>query len=48
MIWGPRAGVPVMLMMELIVSLQLLPRAFKDADTRVILPIGGLDIAIPR
>jgi len=40
-LWGPRAGVPVMLMMELIVSLQLLPRAFKDSDTRVILPIGG-------
>jgi len=40
-LWGPRAGVPVMLMMELVVSLQLLPRAFKDADTRVILPIGG-------
>lgn len=40
-LWGPRAGVPVMLLMELLVSLQLLPRAFKDADTRVILPIGG-------
>ena len=40
-LWGPRAGVPVMLMMELVVSLQLLPRAFKDADTRVMLPIGG-------
>ena len=40
-LWGPRAGVPVMLMMELLVSLQLLPRAFRDADTRVILPIGG-------
>jgi uncharacterized protein len=40
-LWGPRAGVPVMLLMELVVSLQLLPRAFKDADTRVILPIGG-------
>ncbi|MEI6159520.1 MAG: sulfite exporter TauE/SafE family protein [Roseococcus sp.] len=40
-LWGPRAGVPVMLMMELLISLQLLPRAFKDADTRVILPIGG-------
>jgi uncharacterized membrane protein YfcA len=26
-LWGPRAGVPVMLMLELIVSLQLLPRA---------------------
>ena len=40
-LWGPRAGIPVMLMMELVVSLQLLPRAFRDADTRVILPIGG-------
>lgn len=40
-LWGPRAGIPVMLMMELIVSLQLLPRAFRHADTRVILPIGG-------
>lgn len=40
-LWGPRAGVPVMLLMELVVSLQLLPRAFKDADTRVILPIGA-------
>ncbi|MDB5416073.1 MAG: putative rane transporter protein [Rubritepida sp.] len=40
-LWGPRAGVPVMLLMELIISLQLLPRALKDADRRVILPIGG-------
>ncbi|MCA4919700.1 MAG: hypothetical protein ING82_09745 [Roseomonas sp.] len=40
-LWGPRAGVPVMLLMELIVSIQLLPSAFKDADRRVILPIGG-------
>ncbi|MCZ8278077.1 MAG: sulfite exporter TauE/SafE family protein [Acetobacteraceae bacterium] len=40
-LWGPKAGVPVMLLMELIVSIQLLPSAFKDADRRVILPIGG-------
>jgi uncharacterized membrane protein YfcA len=40
-LWGPRAGVPVMLMLELIVSLQLLPRALPEADRRVILPIGG-------
>lgn len=40
-LWGPRAGIPVMLLMELVISLQLLPRAFKDADTRVILPIGA-------
>lgn len=40
-LWGPLAGVPVMLLMELLVSLQLLPRAFRDADHRVIIPIGG-------
>ena len=40
-LWGPLAGVPVMLLMELIVSLQLMPRAFREADHRVILPIGG-------
>lgn len=40
-LWGPRAGVPVMLLLELFVSLQLLPRALRDADRRVILPIGG-------
>ncbi len=40
-LWSPMAGVPVMLLMELIVSIQLLPSAFKDADRRVILPIGG-------
>ncbi|WP_426958212.1 sulfite exporter TauE/SafE family protein [Muricoccus radiodurans] len=39
-IWGPRAGVPIMLLMELFVSAQLLPRAFRDADQRVMLPIG--------
>ncbi len=40
-LWGPRIGIPVMLMMELAVSLQLLPKAFGDANRRVILPIGG-------
>ena len=40
-LWGPRAGVPVMLLMEMLVSVQLLPGALKDADRRVILPIGG-------
>lgn len=41
LLWGPRAGVPVMLLMELLVSLQLLPSAIKDADRRVVLPLGG-------
>lgn len=40
-LWGPRIGVPVMLLMELAVSLQLLPKAFGQADRRVILPIGA-------
>lgn len=41
LLWGPRAGVPVMLLMELLVSVQLLPAAMREADRRVILPIGG-------
>lgn len=41
LLWGPRAGVPIMLLMELLVSLQLLPGAIKDADKRVVLPLGG-------
>ena len=41
LLWGPRAGVPVMLLMELLVSLQLVPSALKDADRRVVLPLGG-------
>ncbi len=41
LLWGPRAGVPVMLLMELLVSLQLLPGAIRDADRRVVLPLGG-------
>jgi hypothetical protein len=41
LLWGPRAGIPVMLLMELVVSVQLLPAAIKDADRRVVLPLGG-------
>jgi uncharacterized membrane protein YfcA len=40
-LWGPRIGVPVMLLMELFVSLQLIGKAFGQADRRVMLPIGG-------
>jgi uncharacterized membrane protein YfcA len=40
-LWGPRIGVPVMLLLELFVSMQLLPKAFGQADRRVILPIGA-------
>lgn len=39
-LWGPRAGVPVLLLMELVVSVQLLPRSFKEADRAMVLPIG--------
>ncbi|WP_376088340.1 sulfite exporter TauE/SafE family protein [Roseomonas sp. CCTCC AB2023176] len=39
-LWDPRTGVPIMLLMELVVSAQLLPKALKEADRRVILPIG--------
>ena len=41
LLWGPRAGVPVMLLMELLVSLHLLPGAIRDAEKRVVLPLGG-------
>jgi len=39
-LWGPRAGVPVLLLIELIVSIQLLPRSLHEADRRMVLPIG--------
>ncbi len=39
-LWGPLAGVPVMLLMELLVSVQLLPKAMGHADRRTILPLG--------
>jgi uncharacterized membrane protein YfcA len=45
-IWGPRIGIPVMLLMELFVSMQLLPKAWKQADARVILPIGAAACAM--
>ncbi|MCQ4160692.1 sulfite exporter TauE/SafE family protein [Roseomonas sp. GC11] len=35
-LWGPRTGVPVMLLMELAVSAYLLPRAIAQANQRVI------------
>lgn len=40
-LWGPQAGVPIVLLLELVVSVQLLPQALRDADRRVILPLGG-------
>lgn len=40
LLWGPRAGVPVMLLMELVTSAQLLPRSIRTADHRVVLPMG--------
>ncbi|MBY0339382.1 MAG: sulfite exporter TauE/SafE family protein [Acetobacteraceae bacterium] len=39
-LWGPLAGVPVMLLLELAVSAQLLPRSWREADRPLILPIG--------
>ncbi|WP_431282246.1 sulfite exporter TauE/SafE family protein [Humitalea sp. 24SJ18S-53] len=39
-LWGPLAAVPVMLLMELLVSVQLLPKAMGHADRRTILPLG--------
>jgi len=40
-LFGTREGVPIMLLMELVVSMQLLPKAMGEADRRVILPLGG-------
>lgn len=39
--WGPRVGVPVMLLMELLVSMQLVPKVLGEANRKVILPIGA-------
>jgi uncharacterized membrane protein YfcA len=44
-LWGPQAGVPVMLLMELFVSLQLVPKAFGEADRRLILQLGLAAVA---
>ncbi|MGY4803832.1 TSUP family transporter [Roseomonas sp. KE0001] len=43
-LWGPRVGVPVMLVMELFVSAYLLPRAVALANRRVIFSLGGAAI----
>lgn len=40
-LWGTLEGVPVMLMMELLISAQLLPKAWHEADRRVVFPLGG-------
>lgn len=40
-LWGTREGVPVMLLMELLISAQLLPKAWAEADRRVAFPLGG-------
>lgn len=40
-LWGPRTGVPVILLMELFVSAYLIPKALGQANRRVILSIGA-------
>lgn len=40
-LFGTLGGVPVILLMELIVSMQLLPKAIGEADRRTILPLGA-------
>jgi uncharacterized membrane protein YfcA len=45
-LWGPRIGVPVVLVLELAASIQLLPKAFKEADRRVVWPIGAAAVAL--
>jgi uncharacterized membrane protein YfcA len=40
-LWGTREGVPVMLLMELLITIQLAPKAWHEADRRVVLPLGG-------
>jgi len=40
-LWGTLEGVPVMLLMELLISAQLLPRAWPEADRRIVFPLGG-------
>lgn len=44
-LWGTREGVPVMLLMELLITLQLAPKAWHEADRRVVLPLGGSALA---
>ena len=45
-LWGPRAGVPIVLLMELLVSAQLLPKAIGEADRRMVLPIALAAVAV--
>ncbi|MBR0655834.1 sulfite exporter TauE/SafE family protein [Plastoroseomonas arctica] len=39
-LWGPRAGIPILLIMEMLVSVQLVPKVWRQANQRVILPLG--------
>lgn len=39
-LWGPRAGIPILLILEMMVSVQLVPKTWRQANHRVILPIG--------
>lgn len=40
-LWGTRVGVPTIMLMELVVSLALVPKAFSEANRRFILPMGA-------
>ena len=44
-LWGTREGVPVMLLMELLITAQLAPKAWKEADRRVVFPLGAAALA---
>ncbi len=44
-LWGTREGVPVMLLMELLITAQLAPKAWSQADRRVVLPLGAAALA---
>ncbi|MDB5314253.1 MAG: hypothetical protein JWO24_97 [Rhodospirillales bacterium] len=39
-LWGPRAGIPILLIIEMLVSVQLVPKTWRQANKRVIVPIG--------
>ena len=39
-LWGPRAGIPILLFIEMLVSIQLVPKTWRQANHRVIFPIG--------
>jgi hypothetical protein len=47
-LYGPRAGVPLLLAMEMLVSLQLVPSTWRQAEARVVWPLAlGACLAIP-